>query len=92
MASRAPSSPSNPAQRPDREAAARVLTLSARGTADDQLAALLERSFHAALLEFIRFFSNRYAPVGAANDPNGLSQHHARNLIRLYAQAASTSG
>lgn len=42
--------------------------------------------------EFIRFFSNRYAPVGAANDPNGLNQHHARNLIRLYAQAASTSG
>ena len=42
--------------------------------------------------EFIRFFSNRYAPVGAANDPTGLNQHHARNLIRLYAQVASTSG
>jgi hypothetical protein len=42
--------------------------------------------------EFIRFFSNRYAPVGAANDPTGLNQHHARNLIRLYAQAATTSG
>ena len=85
--------PVDPAQKLDREAAARVLaTLSARGTADDQLAALLERSFHAALLQFIRFFSNRYAPVGAANDPNGLSQHHARNLIRLCAQAASTSG
>jgi hypothetical protein len=42
--------------------------------------------------EFIRFFSNRYAPVGAANDPNGLNQHHARNLLRLYAQAVSTSG
>jgi hypothetical protein len=42
--------------------------------------------------EFIRFFSNRYAPVGAANDPTGLNQHHARNLIRLYAQAASTIG
>ncbi len=42
--------------------------------------------------EFIRFFSNHYAPVGAANDPNGLNWHHARNLIRLYAQAASTSG
>jgi hypothetical protein len=27
--------------------------------------------------EFIRFFSNRYAPVGTANDPNGLNQHHA---------------
>ena len=49
--------PVDPAQKLDREAAARVLaTLSARGTADDQLAALLERSFHAALLEFIRFF------------------------------------
>jgi hypothetical protein len=42
--------------------------------------------------EFIRFFSNRYAPVGAANDPTGLNQHHARNLIRLYAQASSTRG
>ena len=42
--------------------------------------------------EFIRFFSKRYAPVEAANDPTGLNQHHARNLIRLYAQAASTSG
>jgi hypothetical protein len=214
--------PVDPAQRLDREAAARVLaTLSAEGTADDQLAALLERSFHAALFdalsqiperpgqspvtpppkastvpaetssspadgrsfqnqqgsasvpaaekvlirdaasraavdprflgalrraenggpgrefgvrsvsaptyedqvrlaaasirrnverfeasgrvavdpatgryseEFIRFFSNRYAPVGATNDPAGLNQHHARNLIRLYAQAASSSG
>jgi hypothetical protein len=44
--------PVDPAERLDREAAARVLaTLSAKGTADDQLAALLERSFHAALLE-----------------------------------------
>lgn len=42
--------------------------------------------------EFIRFFSNRYAPVGAANDPSGLNRHHARNLIRLYAQASSTDG
>jgi hypothetical protein len=42
--------------------------------------------------EFIRFFSNRYAPVGAANDPAGLNQYHARNLVRLYAQAASSSG
>ena len=42
--------------------------------------------------DFIRFFSNRYAPVGAANDPSGLNQHHARNLIRIYGQAASTDG
>ena len=40
------------AQRLDREAAGRVLaTLSTKGTVDDQLAALLERSFHAALLD-----------------------------------------
>lgn len=38
--------------------------------------------------EFIRFFSNRYAPIGATNDPNGLNRYHARNLIRLYAQLA----
>jgi hypothetical protein len=37
---------------------------------------------------FIEFFSRRYAPVGAANDPTGLNRYHARNLIRLYAQNA----
>ena len=42
--------------------------------------------------EFIRFFSNRYAPVAAANDPTGLNRHHSRNLLRLYAQIASTRG
>lgn len=42
--------------------------------------------------EFIHFFSKRYAPVGAANDPAGLNRHHARNLIRLYAQVASSTG
>ncbi|MFQ5830657.1 MAG: hypothetical protein ACE5JD_16110 [Candidatus Methylomirabilia bacterium] len=35
---------------------------------------------------FIRFFSSRYAPVGANNDPTGLNRYHAKNLIRLYAQ------
>jgi hypothetical protein len=34
--------------------------------------------------EFIRFFSSRYAPVGATNDPRGLNRFHAGNLIRLY--------
>ena len=34
--------------------------------------------------EFIRFFSSRYAPVGAANDPTNLNSHHARNLLRVY--------
>ena len=38
--------------------------------------------------DFVEFFSSRYAPVGAANDPTGLNRHHARNLMRLYAQAA----
>jgi hypothetical protein len=36
---------------------------------------------------FLRFLSARYAPVGAANDPTGLNQYHARNLIALYRQA-----
>ena len=35
---------------------------------------------------FLRFFSARYAPVGAANDPHGLNRHHAQNLQRLYAR------
>jgi len=42
--------------------------------------------------EFVRFFSSRYAPVGAANDPTGLNQNHVRNLIRVYAQLAPKSG
>ena len=37
--------------------------------------------------EFLRFLSGRYAPVGAVNDPDGLSRYHARNLIALYRQA-----
>jgi hypothetical protein len=38
--------------------------------------------------EFIEFFSRRYAPVGAGNDPANLNQYHAQNLIRLYTQLA----
>ena len=34
--------------------------------------------------EFVRFFSSRYAPLGASNDPRGLNRFHAGNLIRLY--------
>ena len=34
--------------------------------------------------EFIRFFSGRYAPIGASNDPRGLNRFHASNLIRAY--------
>lgn len=41
--------------------------------------------------EFVRFFSSRYAPIGASNDPNGLNRHHAQNLIRLYAKLAPPS-
>jgi hypothetical protein len=33
---------------------------------------------------FLRFFSARYAPLGAGNDPNGLNRFHAANLIALY--------
>ena len=33
---------------------------------------------------FIRFFSRRYAPEGASNDPMGLNRFHARNLIKVY--------
>lgn len=38
--------------------------------------------------EFVRFFSGRYAPVGAANDSGNLNSYHARNLMRMYAQLA----
>jgi hypothetical protein len=33
---------------------------------------------------FIRFFSRRYAPEGADNDPMGLNRFHSRNLIKVY--------
>jgi hypothetical protein len=36
--------------------------------------------------EFVRFFSGRYAPIGAANDPTNLNRHHAGNLSRRYSQ------
>jgi len=34
---------------------------------------------------FILWFSARYAPVGASNDPTGLNSYHARNLSNSYA-------
>ncbi len=42
--------------------------------------------------DFLRFFSARYAPVGAANDPSGLNRHHAANLIALYRKASGGAG
>jgi hypothetical protein len=39
--------------------------------------------------EFIRFFSARWAPVGATNDPTGLNRNHVGNLTRLYAKASA---
>jgi hypothetical protein len=42
--------------------------------------------------DFLRFFSSRYAPVGAANDPTGLNRHHAANLIALYQKASRNDG
>lgn len=33
---------------------------------------------------FLRFFSARWAPEGAENDPTGLNSNHARNLIEAY--------
>jgi len=38
--------------------------------------------------EFLRFFSTRYAPSGAVNDPGGLNRFHAANLIALYRKAS----
>jgi hypothetical protein len=34
--------------------------------------------------DFIRWFSARYAPIGADNDPGHLNEHHAGNLIAGY--------
>jgi len=34
--------------------------------------------------DFLTYFSHKYAPIGADNDPNGLNANHARNLIYYY--------
>ena len=34
--------------------------------------------------DFLRFFSARWAPIGAENDPHALNAHHAPNLIEYY--------
>ncbi len=41
---------------------------------------------------FLRYFSARYAPVGASNDPSGLNRYHAANLIALYQKTGRRSG
>ncbi|HTX55355.1 MAG TPA: hypothetical protein VMD08_18275 [Candidatus Baltobacteraceae bacterium] len=41
---------------------------------------------------FLRYFSARYAPVGANNDPSGLNRYHAANLIALYQKTGRRSG
>jgi hypothetical protein len=33
---------------------------------------------------FIRWFSGVFAPIGAENDPKGLNQYHAGNLLAAY--------
>lgn len=39
--------------------------------------------------EFLRFFSARWAPEGAENDPDNLNAYHAGNLVRVYESLAS---
>lgn len=34
--------------------------------------------------DFIEFFSSKYAPVGAKNDPMNLNVHHAKNMKFFY--------
>ena len=41
---------------------------------------------------FLRYFSARYAPIGAVNDPTGLNRHHAANLIALYQKVSEHAG
>lgn len=36
---------------------------------------------------FLDSFSDRWAPIGAENDPKGLNRHHARNLKKFYQEA-----
>jgi len=33
--------------------------------------------------DFLRFFSSKYAPIGAKNDPHGQNTNHAVNLCQL---------
>ncbi len=34
--------------------------------------------------DFARYFSARYAPIGAENDPQGLNRYHLANLLAAY--------
>lgn len=38
--------------------------------------------------EFLDFFSARWAPLNAPNDPRALNRHHAGNLRKFYRQFA----
>ena len=46
--------------------------------------------------DFLHYFSRGgqgyvgYAPMGAANDPQGLNQNHYGNLLRFYGEACGT--
>lgn len=41
--------------------------------------------------DFVRWFSARYAPIGAANDPTNLNANHAGNLLDNYRRAQATT-
>lgn len=40
---------------------------------------------------FVRFWGNRWAPVGAENDPTSLNQHWPRNVLSLWLPRARPS-
>jgi hypothetical protein len=39
--------------------------------------------------DFLRHFSARWAPIGAENDPRGLNNFHAGNLVEVYSRSAT---
>lgn len=41
---------------------------------------------------FVTFFGNRWAPAGAANDPNELNRDWIPNVLRLYAAEVVADG
>ena len=42
--------------------------------------------------EFLVFFSSKYAPIGAKNDPQGLNENHLKNLRFYHSRCRSVLG
>ena len=80
---------------PDVEAQARVAANTIRNTQarfEQEGGTVVDAASGRYTEAFLRFFSSRYAPLGAQNDPAGLNRFHAANLIANYRKVIETKG